>query len=339
MKKSNIILLALLIVGTVVFFIFKNRDRSNNMAIKADYFQVKDTQSVSRIFITDINGNKVTLDRKGHNWLVNDKFTADRSAIDNLFEPLTKMRIKATVSDNDKDEMIKEMTVGHRKVEVYKNGELDRVLFVGNATADGLGTYMYAEDEGLERPYIVHIPGWNGNLGPRFFTDERSWRSLKVFAFNPVSIEYLQVQFSNPELTSYRLVNEGKGKTKVINLSNANDSLVQADDNKVKEVFMNCGKMYFESYIKSSKKGLIDSVYETIPVYASIEVKVQNQDPQLLILKEFPADEKLAELDPNMLIDRFYAYFDGEAKPEVAVLQRGMAAKLLKNFDRFEKSN
>jgi hypothetical protein len=338
MKKGNLIALAVIVIGAVLFFVFKNQDRSITLDVKADFFQVKDTQEVTKIFVVDLDGNSVTLDRKGFYWTVNGKYRADRVSLNNLFEPLVKMRIKAPVSDNDKNDLVKELTVRSKKVEIYRNGQKTRTLFIGNATADGLSTYIYSDDEGLDRPYIVHIPGWNGNLGPRFFFKELAWRSKKVFHHNPSQIEFLEVDYKLEPQASFRLENLGSGKVAAKGLYDVQDSIKDLKVSKVSKVFVNSNQLFYEDFILASAKGKIDTITNVLPLHATVTIKLKNKEPKVLLLKVQPSQDQ-KQLDAGRLsIDRFYAYYQGDNPPQIGLLQQQMAAKLLQNFDRFENS-
>ena len=106
----------------------------------------------------------------------------------------------------------------------------------------------------------------------------------------------------------------------------------------MKEVFMNSGKIYFEDYLLSSASNKIDSIYNLLPTYATIALKVKDKEEMKLILKEKPQAPIENVLEGAPVIDRFYAYFLNDENKTIGVLQRQMAAKLLKNFDRFENT-
>ena len=58
------------------------------------------------------------------------------------------------------------------KVELYtQNKKLYKTFYIGGETADFLGTYMIME--GAKKAYVIHIPGFNGFLTPRFNIDGR----------------------------------------------------------------------------------------------------------------------------------------------------------------------
>lgn len=339
MKKSNLIILGVLVLGSIALFYFKGQDQTSNLVITADFFQVKDTHTVTKIFVTDIERNSITLERKNHYWLVNGKYRADKNSISNLFEPLVKIRVKAPVGDADKNEMIKEMTIGTQKVEIYKGDKLDRTLYVGNATADGLGTYIFADDDGLDRPYIVNIPGWNGNIGPRFFTKEMAWRSKRVFNFSPIQIKNLTVDYKNEPQASFKLENLDGGNVNVLPIYPVQDSIKNPKSLIVKQTLMSTASLYYEDFILPGALGKIDSIINVLPAFATIEIENKSGAKMNLILKVQPTEDDQSDVTGGLMIDRYYAYLANTDKPVIGLLQMQMASKLLKNYDRFENPN
>lgn len=339
MKKSNWIILILLAVGVAAIFILKGQKKTTTLKVSADFFQVKDTGTVDKLFITDIDGNQVLLNRESGVWVLNDKYRVDKKAYLNLMEPLVKMRIKAPADDASREDLIREMTVGHKKVEVYRNGTLERVLYIGNATKDGLGTYVFSNDEGLDRPYIVHIPGWNGNLGPRFFLQEDALRSKKLFHIAPARIQQLEVSYAENPAASFGIKNLGGGDVEVYGLAPDAMSLNATDERKAKEVLINSNKIFLEDYLSKPSASLRDSILNTIPEFARVSIAVEGKEPELAILKIAPQNGLDPELTGEIPIDRFYVYMPDKKPFFIARLQYQMATKLLKRFDRFEKSN
>jgi len=333
MKRSNLFILLILVLAAVLFFWLRSGDNESTLDVKSSFFQLKDTSTVTRVFTSDIDGNQVLLERKNFYWLVNGKHRANRTAIKNLFEPLVRMYVKSPVSDKHRKEMIKEMTVGHRKVEVYRGDELSRVYYIGNATADGLGTYVFSNDEGLDRPYIVHIPGWNGNLSPRFFTDELSWKSKKLFHTSPANFDYLRVDYNNQPEFSYQINYNENGETQVVDA--VGTPLAQADNRKAKEVLMASNKIYLEDYLPKISGPAYDSVMNIIPEFARITVKLNGKDEQIAIVKLRESEETDQPIE-EIPIERFYVYVIGNERETLGLLQHAMGAKLLKKIDRFD---
>ncbi len=338
MKKGNLIALAAILIGVILFFYFKGQKKQITLEVSADFFQVKDTQQIDKVFFADIEGNSVTLERKGLFWIINDKYRVDKNTLSNMFEPLVKMRINAPVAEKDKNDLVKELSVGGKKVEIYRQGKIDRTLYIGNATADGLGTYIYSDDEGLDRPYIVNIPGWNGNLGPRFFFDLNAWRNKKVFQLSATQIESIKVQYAQERSNSFEVLNLGKGKVAAIPVFEDQDSIQNLNQNKVMQIFVGSADMYFEDFVKNSASDKIDSVLNVLPLFATVTLQPFNKQLKVLHLKKVPTQDQNKLAPGRIAQDRFYAYFDKEQPAEIGMLQAQMAAKLLQKFDRFENS-
>lgn len=337
MKKTNLIVLILLVVGGIIFFILKKTEKDTTLKVETNFFQLQDTASITKLFTSDLNGNQVLLERKNFYWMVNGTYRANKNSINNFFEPLIRMYIKAPVSDKNRNELIKEMTVGQRKVEVYRNGERERTYYIGNATADGLGTYVFSDDEELDRPYIVHIPGWNGNLAPRFFTDELSWRSRKVFNTAPVNVEYLEVEYAAEPENSFKVTYDEDGNTMLYD-GNGNASAI-GDSRKIKEVIMGTNQLYYEGFLPDISKAGVDSVLNILDVYATVRIQIKNKDLITAVLKHYEKNKDVRGVEGELPIGRYYLYLEGDERRTMGLLQHGMGSKLLKKFDRFELSN
>lgn len=332
MKKANIAILTVLVLGLLAWWWLRQTDTGTNMSVPADFFQIKDTQLVDRIYMARPTGGAIDLIRKPGGWWVNGKFRADAQGVQNLFEPLVKMRIKSQLSTTDAREMIKEMTVAHVKVEIYKGGNLDRTLYVGNATADGLGSYVYAGGKEVPSPYIVHIPGWNGNLLPRFFLDENDWRSKKLFHIPAVDIAYVEIWVDGWEKVPYRVENLSNGQVDAYIKGPVRDTSIAINPLRVRELFMDMTQVYAESLLPATRQ-MLDTVLNLSPMYGTITWKrASDAEEQVLVVRAKPANTE-ADKDKMPL---YYGYIQGTDIAYVALLQPRALAKLFKKFDRFE---
>lgn len=341
MKRSTIFILLTIVILAAIYLAVQWGNEPGVMEMKPDMFQVKDTQAVDKLFITDLNGNSITLEREKLGWRVNDRFLADQVNIANVFEPLVRMRVKSGVSEADLDQVKKDLSVAHKKVEVYRNGQLDKTLYIGPATADGLGNYVYMEGDGPDKPYIVHIPGWNGNIGPRFFVNEREWRSKQLFRLRPETVTELRVIYPGDSAASFAIVKEKNQQPKLVKAFDFQDSLPEFDPLKVRRVLYNLNELYFEAFIVNARPSQLDSAMNVLPELATVELKTENKKypPLHIHFKALdnssfnPTDEIPYDLD------RYYAFFEGSEKESFARLQRRMAAKLLRKYNRFAKAN
>ena len=224
MKKRNIILLcsvaAIAIVALIVAL-----NGSKKSTFKQDY-NIKDTSTVTRLYLADKQGNEVLLTREADSaWLVNDQYPASQPMIDMLLETLNTMQIRQQVNRNAVPNVIKDISSRGIKVEVYQRKprinwfggkvhlfpreKLTTTYYVGRETQDMLGSFFFREGDDV--PYIIHIPGFRGFLTPRFVTDPLKWRSHTIVDLNVKQIERVELEIPSMPTESFAVVRNGEG--------------------------------------------------------------------------------------------------------------------------------
>lgn len=194
MKKFRLPLLALLAVVVATAVVVTRR--SGTVREELRDFAVKDTASITKIFLGDRKGNSIVLKRtSGSTWLVNDSFPARRESIKLLLEVIYRVDVKTRVSKSAYNTVIKDLASTGIKVEIYTDdpATANKVYYVGGHTEDALGTFMMLEGSSL--PFVTEIPGFNGYLTPWYPTHLSEWRDKVVFAFPPDQIKKVDVLY------------------------------------------------------------------------------------------------------------------------------------------------
>jgi hypothetical protein len=195
MKKNLIYLALVLVLAAMAYFLYTKNQKSGTFSSKD--FAVQDTNSITKIFLADKKGNKVTLTRKSATvWMVNEQYNVRPDAINTLLKTIYLVEIKNPVPKTAHNNIVKDMAARAVKVEIYTHGddEPQLVYYVGGATHDDDGSYMIRE--GDETPFICYIPGFYGYLTTRYFTTPKDWRDSEVFRYSTieevksVSVEY-----------------------------------------------------------------------------------------------------------------------------------------------------
>ena len=96
MKKLILPLLFLLVLGGIAAWLW-NSGKPTSTTASDSAFNVADTAAVTRIFLADKNDLRITLDRMGDHWMVNNMYTARHEAVDNLLATLYLLDIKQHV--------------------------------------------------------------------------------------------------------------------------------------------------------------------------------------------------------------------------------------------------
>lgn len=168
-----------------------NNDKTE--ALKAQYqFAVPDTASINKVIISDKLPSRVVLHRTHQGWVVGeDSFPVRKDAIEVLLETLGQVTLRSFVSEQARTTVEQRMDVNGRWVEVYTQEGRVRHYIVGTETPDMLGTYYKMVD--AELPFVVYIPGFNGYLTTRFFTEETLWRERTIFGHAPQEIKSVEL--------------------------------------------------------------------------------------------------------------------------------------------------
>lgn len=199
MNKNLIIAIIIIsLAGIAGYFMFNNKPKHTVEAEQA--FYLDNTDNVTKIFMADKGGKKVLLEKVDGVWMVNGKYTAFKAKVNVLLETIRRIRVDYPVTERMYNNVIKELATTSTKVEIYENNNAkpSKVYFVGGETLDGLGTPMIMEIEGkvASNPYVVHIPGFTGNVNPRYFLDEKDWRSTTIFDHQIDDIKEVSVQWA-----------------------------------------------------------------------------------------------------------------------------------------------
>ncbi|MBK9335194.1 MAG: DUF4340 domain-containing protein [Lewinellaceae bacterium] len=205
MKRTWLLVALFLLLGIGVFYTLqkKNTQTGSNVSWDMD-FAVRDTSSITRIFLADRSGQSTTLERKDGYWLYNGQYKARTSAVNTLLATIGSLNVLYIPPKVAEQTMIKSLAAEGIKVEVYaKENKLVKSYYVGGVTADERGTHMIMD--GAEQPYVVHIPGFIGQVRVRYMMGDDSWRDRTVFSEKPEEIQSVSVEYPQQKSASFRL--------------------------------------------------------------------------------------------------------------------------------------
>ncbi len=340
MNKRTIILLVAIFGCIALFFVF-NKDNTNTLNSNEKDFGFKSTDKIDKIFITNIaNREFAILTKTGKNeWRLNDKFDASTSQVDVLLETLRKLQVKKPVSKDVLDGVIKQMVIRGTKVEIYENGAISKVFYVGGNTADDLGTYFYMDK--ASEPYICHIPGFNGFLSSRFYTNQSAWRSKNVFKSTEEEIAEIKVQWISEPNASYVIDNSGK-EPLIISGNRTFKNNTEANLNKIKSYLKSWENLCYEGFPIDLDAHKIDSIAHSKPyVILSLTDKSGKSTKLTIFLKGLKADSYQQTDDHGnpmeFELENFYAFVN-DNQTEIVQIQDYVFGKVMKRTGDFMMS-
>jgi len=315
--KKNLLYAALLIVLLGVAWWVTQKDDRSTLDPNETVFSVEDTASIDRIFIADKSGRSILVEKQTDGrWLANDTYYARWEVIDYILGAFRQMEVRMPVPKAGIENAKKQISVTGKKVELYSKGKKIQVVYVGHATIDSRGTYMIKE--GAETPFIVHIPGWEGYLSPRFFTDLQDWREKVVLRLDPDSIASITAEFPNAPSENYSIsLNSDKSFT-LLDASGKLEPMVNAGF--AKSLFAGFNKLEVEAF---DNFGVMrDSIVNMSPSWLNLQVTEKNGKTHTFSTY---FKSQLNQLDVVLLdvmpdLDRDYLFYQEEN--EFAIIQK-----------------
>lgn len=202
MKKPiprNITLSILLILILILVILFRNRSSFGKDQIS---FSTEAEREISRIELS-CEEDKLSLEKIGEEWLVNGEYEARKSGIAFLGRILTGIKIKSPVSPDLFDEIIMTKNIEPVRVRIFEKKKLVRSFLVYRTSSNVYGNIMKMSER--SKPFIVHLPGFEGDIGSAFTTNELYWLPFTVFRLLPSEIESVKFENLSDTLASFTI--------------------------------------------------------------------------------------------------------------------------------------
>ena len=334
MKKNRItILVFLLLAISAAVLIMTNNKSTIKEALKD--FAIKDTASITKIFMTDKSPSQVTLTREAAGqWTVNGKFAARPDAINTLLETICRIDVRAPVAKSAYNNVIKTLSTSGMKVEIYSKEKLIKTYYVGGSTQDNLGTFMMIENSNT--PFVTYLPGFNGYLTTRYFTEENLWRDRTIFNYYPDEIANIYVEYPTKDKKYSYMID---AKTYTATSGDSKEKPI-VDTTKVSTIVGLFKHVNFEGFGDGVQLKVKDSILATNPI-AIITVidKKGSKDMIKAFLKMLNKKDSLIVGDDGKPrkydIDRMFAVVnDGK---DFVVIQHYVFDAIMVTFDYFKK--
>ncbi len=310
MKKNRIALFILMTLAIVAaYFYFTNSGSTIKEELRD--FAVEDTAAVDKIFMADKSGSQVLLERKSAaEWMINGKSRARADAVNLLLYTMKAMEVRSPVGKAARDFIIRNMAAQAVKVEVYQHGKLFKTFYVGGATQDQLGTYMYLQHSAV--PFIMHIPGFDGYLTPRFITAEAEWKIKSIFGFKQGEIETLTIQNTRQPAQSFQLKKARDDRYSLFSLPDLQPQAYR-DTATIQSYLASYQFINYEKPVDKNVLPGVDSTLQAGPIMTIDALTVDGKSTRVeLFLKPAEAnkaahhqqDGKLLPFDPDRMIAR-----------------------------------
>ncbi len=320
MKTNRTLALVVVLLALVALVLYLRRGEGTLKEELSD-FAVPDTGAITRVFIASKSGQEVTLEKQHPGrWIVNGTSRANNDMVNTLLETLHSMDVRSPVAKAAYNNVMKKMAATAVKVEIYRGEGDNKVFYVGHETQDQYGTFMYLEKSSV--PFVVHIPGFDGYLTPRFSPVAGSWVPNVVFDHGTAEIARLHCDNRAEPASSFEIRAEGDGF--VVAASPGGEPVEGVSQNKVNSYLEYFGKLYYEFTAKDLPDEKLDSIRATEPF---LVMTLDSRDgghrtARMFRMPRQKSDEELLEMgivnNKPYDTDRFYVQIDDDARMHAA---------------------
>ncbi len=318
-NKKN---LYLFISVIILLFLLLWKLRANKNDTASYDFAVTDTASITKIFIADRKGNSISLDRAEKNWKINDMHKVRKNAMKIILKTIKNISMQRPVSESSYNNVIKGLATSGVKIEIYQNqeGRPTRTYTIGDNTPDHTGTYMLLKDQ--EQPYVMHIIGFNGIMGPRYGlqvqkVDINAWRDKMIFNLIPQEIKSVSVINQIEKGSSFTIKNSNGN----LILKNYQKEIIDAKQGILMAYLTNFRNINCENF----KGEEIAEKIKTAKKLYSLIVKHQSEVDSLEVY-QMREEGKPRTPEGNYTVERMYAVLNSE---DVMLIQNYVFNKLL----------
>ncbi len=212
MNRTTLLLLVAVLLGAGAYLTLRGSSEERKLADKdtSRQFAYPETDDVHRIFVADRNGHQVTLTRGGISGWLADGRPANEHIMNNVLQAIRYVDVQSLPSYQAVPNMVKDIATSGILIQLFDEaGTKLRGYYLGGSNNQETGTYAIIE--GAEDPYVVHLPGFTGNIRQRFVHWGDEWRDKVYFRVRPERVERFSIEYPKQRNKSFELTRNDAG--------------------------------------------------------------------------------------------------------------------------------
>ena len=306
-KTNNITYLIFIVLFGGLAYILNNEKVSISRSDRRD-FSIDDSSKVVQITLSSKVPETAILRRVNESyWTINEEYKAGNSLVQNLLKTLQRMEIAHPVPLTMRENILGNLAIYGIRVQVeLKNGD-EKIFYVGGENREQSATFMMLQN--ASEPYAVHIPGFQGYLSSRFFTEEYIWRDKMIMNYDNKNIESIMMNYMDSNTAESFCIQQNNEGIKVFEKNSG--KIVATKEKKVKRFLASFRKLPAESFVSGNLN--TDSLLKTKPLF---EISVTPLEGEKTSMRVYPKRNlNTVNIEDNIIMpdpERLYAYVNEE---------------------------
>lgn len=306
MRKTTLIIA---LIAAIAFFVYQQTTNTIKVALRD--FPIEQVEAIQKIYFADRHGGEVSLSKTNEGWLINNRYLARENAVSLLLNTMQKLRVKNPVAESMHNNVVKSLATNSVKVEIYTDdlSQASKVYYVGSEANNHLGSYMILENS--SKAFVMHLPGSNGFLAPKYNIDGSRvnsdlWRDREIYQYEAKNIQSITITHHEENPKSFTIAREDS----IFTISNKNEKSI-IPSAVAAAYFEAFSSVYCEGFMNTFSKK--DSILNS-QAFHTIQIVANNKETVLHTFHKKPRNIKLdANGKPRKWdIDRLYAQKDND---------------------------
>lgn len=263
-----------------------------NLQTSDKNFAVEDVSSITRIVLTNTEGDSSDLTFEKGEWSINHQYKVRKFAIQNLLETLKNVKVDYPVSKAGHNNVIKDLMQSNVHVQIFTGGKKpSKTFYVGGPNVSNTGTFMIMEHDGkiAERPYVTSVLGGAGYLTGNFSAKPDDWRTREIFAYASATIKSIKIEYMLHPEGSFEINNDNINKPTIIPLAGTKNIDGLPDTKRLIEYIGYFNSGYAENFINEYEH--IDTFLMTVP-YCLMTITDSKGTKNLIRIYHKPVTER-----------------------------------------------
>ncbi len=194
-----------LVVVCILFLVILQR-RSPFGNSNSSFF-TDPASDITRIEFSEGN-RKMYLTEENGTWLINGKTDARKSGVNYILRILKEIKIKSPVSPELFESDVTAKGLLPVKVKVYEKRKLLKSFLVYKSRSNIYGNIMKMNQQ--SKPFIVYLPGYEGDIGSGFTVNELFWQNYTLFNLMPSEISSVKLENLSDTASSFTIINSNR---------------------------------------------------------------------------------------------------------------------------------
>jgi hypothetical protein len=281
----------LVVVGLLILIILQRRAPFGN---NNSSFFTDPSADITRIEFSEGN-RKMYLVKENGNWLINGKSDTRKGGVNYILRILQEIKIKSPVSPELFENEVTAKGLIPVKVKVYEKRKLLKSFLVFKSRSNVYGNIMKINQNA--KPFIVYMPGYEGDIGSGFTVNELFWQNYTLFNLMPSEISSVKLENLSDTASSFSIIK----KDHHLVLSATQPGHSEWDSTLVARYISYFARIPFESWALELADNEIKSIESQQPVYKLYITTSVNKNIILTLWERMKNDNGIQTKDTDRL--------------------------------------